>query len=77
MQRRRGYWNFEKIVVPASVILALFCWTGIAFAQGAPNDYQIGFPPHGDFSGTDFENVQMNNGNLHIEIPLWLSLIHI
>lgn len=42
----------------------------VAFAQGAPNDYLIGYPPHADFSGSDFENVQLNNGNLHIEIPL-------
>lgn len=36
-----------------------------------PADYQIGFPEHGDFSGSDFESVQMNNDNLHIQIPLW------
>jgi len=42
-----------------------------AFAQAAPNAYQIGVPEHGDFSGSDFENVQLNNNNLHIEIPLW------
>ncbi|MBZ5720712.1 MAG: RHS repeat-associated core domain-containing protein [Acidobacteriia bacterium] len=23
------------------------------------------------FSGTDFDSVQLNNGNLHVEIPLW------
>src|SRR5215467_14823574 len=42
----------------------------IAVAQ-VPNDYQIGMPPHADFSGTDFENVQVNNNNLHIEVPIW------
>jgi RHS repeat-associated protein len=51
--------------------LTLLCWTSFAVAQAAPNDYQIGTPTHGDFSGTGFESVQLNNGNLHIEIPLW------
>src|SRR5207248_3108679 len=46
-------------------------WSSVALAQGAPNEYQIGFPLNGEFSGTNFEQVQMNNGNLHIEIPLW------
>jgi RHS repeat-associated protein len=71
MQRRLGYGSFGKITVPASIVLGFLYWTGIALAQGAPPDYQIGFPPHGDFSGTDFESVQINNNNLHIEIPLW------
>src|SRR5215471_480679 len=29
-----------------------------------------GFPANGAFSGSDFDNVQTNNGNLHIEIPI-------
>ncbi len=73
MQRRPDSKNFRRMAVLMSVVLALLYWTGVAFAQGAPNGYQIGFPPHGDFSGTDFENVQLNNGNLHIEMPLWTA----
>ena len=71
MQRQRGseYSNIVKFLF--SVVLACLAFRSLAIAQGAPNDYQIGFPPNGDFSGTDFENVQVNNGNLHIEIPLW------
>jgi len=71
MPRPFGCLNFRNDVLRTSVVLAFLCWTGVAFGQGVPNDYQIGFPPHADFSGTDFENVQLNNGNLHIEIPLW------
>jgi hypothetical protein len=29
-----------------------------------------GFPATGMFDGTGFDNVQVNNGNLHIEIPI-------
>ena len=63
--------KLKNIIVVSGFCLTLLSWTGLALAQGAPNDYQIGVPLHGDFSGTDFENVQLNNGNLHIEIPLW------
>lgn len=31
----------------------------------------IGFPDNGAFDGDDFESVQLNNLNLHIEIPVW------
>lgn len=55
-----------RLLVP--VILSVPC---ILHAQGTPNDLQIGTPPHGDFSGSDFEHVQMNNNNLHIDLPLW------
>jgi len=30
-----------------------------------------GFPENGAFDGDDFESVQVNNLNLHIEIPIW------
>src|ERR1700675_193507 len=72
MQRRPGSEIFEGTIVLLWVILALVSLTGISFAQGGvPGSYQIGFPEHGEFSGSDFESVQMNNNNLHIEVPLW------
>src|SRR5258707_13208389 len=55
---------------PLFVVLCLLSLSGFSLGQGAPNGYQIGLPAHADFSGSDFENVQLNNGNLHIEIPL-------
>lgn len=42
-----------------------------ALSQDITNPLNIGLPKNGDFSGSDFESVQLNNGNLHIEIPLW------
>src|SRR5713226_2912915 len=41
-----------------------------AHAQQVTKGLDIGFPEGGVFSGSDFDNVQLNNGNLHIEIPL-------
>jgi hypothetical protein len=35
------------------------------------NGTNVGFPPNGVFSGSHFDSVQVNNANLHIEIPLW------
>src|SRR5256885_1551164 len=60
-----------RLSTPAMLMLFALTWSSVALAQGAPNEYQIGFPLNGEFSGTNFEQVQMNNGNLHIEIPLW------
>src|SRR5437867_11947841 len=54
----------------ALLVVAILAIANFASALGAPNDYQIGFPAHADFSGSEFESVQLNNGNLHIEIPL-------
>jgi len=42
-----------------------------SFGQGDTGSQAIGLPAHGAFSGSDFDNVQLNNGNLHIEIPLY------
>lgn len=66
---RRNSLSGIAIIGAIALMPALLLRVGLA--QNAPNEYQIGFPPNGDFSGTDFENVQLNNGNLHIEIPLW------
>ncbi len=71
MQSRTSSSNFRHAAFKISVVLALLSLASRAFAQGAPNEYQIGLPPYADFSGSDFENVQLNNGNLHIEVPLW------
>jgi hypothetical protein len=51
--------------------LLLFLTSLRAFGQDVTGGLNIGFPENGDFSGSDFENVQINNGNLHIEIPLY------
>jgi YD repeat-containing protein len=62
---RRGM--FRLVTVLTSMLLA-----HAALAQ-IGNDYQIGMPNHGEFSGTDFEQVQLNNNNLHIDLPLWAT----
>src|SRR5438445_13586300 len=52
--------------------LALFV-AGIAsvsFSQNTPSQ-AIGLPVNGAFSGSDFDLVQLNNGDLHIELPLY------
>ncbi len=39
--------------------------------QDLTNELNIGLPPNGVFVAGEFDSVQLNNGNLHIEIPLW------
>jgi len=55
-----------RLFIPA--VLSFAC---VLHAQNTANDNQIGMPVHGEFSGSDFEHVQMNNNNLHIDLPLW------
>jgi RHS repeat-associated protein len=41
------------------------------FGQAATGPIDIGFPPNAVFHGSDLDFVNLDNGNLHIEIPLW------
>jgi hypothetical protein len=43
----------------------------IRMSAQVANNSNVGLPPNGTFEGTGIENVQVNNGNLHIEIPLF------
>src|SRR5207302_8992023 len=57
-----------------TLILLIAFFSVPALAQDAinvANHNSIGFPQNGVFNGSDFDTVQLNNGNLHIEIPLW------
>jgi RHS repeat-associated protein len=57
--------------------LLFFHVAGIAcFAQNSSSNTDVsgatntGIPTNGIFSGSNIDNIQINNGNLHIEIPL-------
>lgn len=53
-----------------SLVFASFLSSG-AFCQDVDNTNATGVPDHAILNGSNFDSVQMNNGNLHIEIPLW------
>jgi len=40
-------------------------------AQVISNGAGVGFPENGAFTGSEIDSVQVNNGNLHVSIPLW------
>jgi hypothetical protein len=44
-----------------------------ALCAGAqiPNQLNTGYPENGIFHGSDIDNVQINNGGLHVDIPLY------
>ena len=54
-------------------IFLLHLEAGPSFAQvdspGARGVTATGFPENGVFEGSSFDSVQMNNGNLHLQIP--------
>ena len=52
-----------------SLILLLSVWP--LRAQVMTNGNAVGFPENGVFTGSSIESVQVNNGNLHVQIPLW------
>lgn len=73
--------NSGKLLVLASVILkrtttiASF-WSLTAFASifgfaQVPPDLQIGLVPFGSYHGSDIDKVSLQNGNLHVSIPLF------
>jgi hypothetical protein len=52
------------------VVTILAC---LVVAQSANNNVNVGFPTNGDFTGSSFDNVQLGNGNLHLEIPIYTN----
>jgi YD repeat-containing protein len=63
----------SKRKCPASIVLIAFVafifHVQISKAQGTPST-DIGLPINATFSGGQIDSVQLNNGNLHIDIPL-------
>src|SRR5271155_1936068 len=53
-------------------VLFLLCVLGACtWGQDPTNAYNVGLPENGVFSGSNFDSVQLNNDNLHIELPLF------
>jgi RHS repeat-associated protein len=51
----------------------IVCFSLTCLAQSVPGTENIGLPAGASYDGDQFESVQLNNGNLHIEIPFWFS----
>jgi hypothetical protein len=59
-----------KIIVLLSAVLLS---SSSLVAQEINNTNLTGFPQHAILNGSNVDTVQMNNGNVHIEIPLWTA----
>lgn len=54
------------------VLLCCVCLLGVSKANSQiPNQLNTGYPEGGIFHGTEIENVQINNGGLHVDIPIY------
>src|SRR5712671_1094796 len=53
------------------LVVSILSEHAVGQTQDVTDPLNIGMPPNGVFSGSDFDSVQLNNGGLHIEIPLW------
>src|SRR6266705_4135819 len=58
-------------LLAASLVLFACVFAPACLAQDVYNEINVGTPPNGLFHGGEIDTVQLNNGNLHIEIPLW------
>ncbi len=53
-------------------LLCSVCLFGASYANSQiPNQLNTGYPEGGIFHGTEIENVQINNGGLHADIPIY------
>jgi hypothetical protein len=58
-------------LIRTAFIFSLVLLSSPAIAQNAVSDSnQVGYPPFGTFSGSNFDQVAFQNGNLHISIPI-------
>src|SRR5947209_1902226 len=63
----------SRLTICTNVVLLailLTCKAALAQTDTIPDPNPAGLPEHAIFHGTDVESVQVNNGNLHIEILL-------
>src|SRR5579859_7047406 len=64
--RNASIWRRSSVLM---VFLGLT--TVCASAQGVSNASNTGVPENAVLHGSDIDNVQLNNGSLHIDIPIW------
>src|SRR3954469_17085672 len=58
--------KFPALIGTGMLLIAL-----VSKLPAQTNNLNIGLPVNGSFSGSDVDSVQLNSGNLHIEIPLY------
>lgn len=56
----------------SAICLLVILSASISTAQ-VSSQLNTGYPENGIFNGTDIENVQINNGGLHVEIPIFAA----
>jgi hypothetical protein len=62
----------KGLLAGIGVVLAILGCARQSAAQAAytPDPGNVGLPSNGVFSGGSIDTVQLNNGNLHVDIPL-------
>src|SRR5260370_761476 len=65
-------------VRPLFRLLVLVCFTFLITSFAAAQDptqitdgINVGLPENGVFDGSDFDTIQVTNGKLHVEVPLY------
>ncbi|HEY2468934.1 MAG TPA: RHS repeat-associated core domain-containing protein [Terracidiphilus sp.] len=58
-----------RLLIAFPLVFTFSCLTG--GAQDVTNGTNTGYPEHAIFHGTEIEKVQLNNGDLHVQIPIY------
>ncbi|MGO9317041.1 MAG: RHS repeat-associated core domain-containing protein [Terracidiphilus sp.] len=56
--------------IGVALLVLGFAWPSAAQTAYTPNINNVGLPEYGVFSGGSVDSVQLQNGNLHVDIPL-------
>jgi len=61
-----------RFVILVAILYSTFLVSRVC-SQSVTNSNNTGYPPNAVIQGTEIESVQITNGNLHIEIPIYTS----
>jgi hypothetical protein len=68
-QKPRGAVPNRTLLIVIAIFSNLFVVARTLRAQAAPSS-ETGLPPFASFHGSDFDQINLQNGNLHMEIPV-------
>lgn len=63
--------DMRRGLISTAVQFVLLSVSMVMHGQVPGNDIATGYPKYAVFHGTEIESVQVTNGNLHVQIPIW------
>lgn len=60
------------VYATVAILIAMASWSSSS-ALTVMNQTNTGFPENGVFHGSDLDSIRVDNGNLHVHIPIWAT----